>query len=249
MKAIYNRVSTDGQEFAQQMQCIYSYLKRIGEDCESMLHVEEKVSGSVKHTERKLYKLLQECESGSTIYISELSRLGRNMSDLFQIVTEATEKGITIIQCKDGTIIENNSIGGKALLFALSLAAEIELNNIRQRTKSGLDSRRRAGKAIGGTKELWGRKTGTDREKVMNDARIKSAQSRRIAAQNKPENKDFWNFMDDWQQIHGQVSDKTDWQAVSDKLNSRGKTTSTGLPFDKNRAKAMYVSMCKIYGK
>ena len=82
MKAIYNRVSTDGQEFTQQMQCIYSYLKRIGEDWESMLHVEEKVSGSVKHTERKLYKLLQECESGSTIYISELSRLGRNMSDL-----------------------------------------------------------------------------------------------------------------------------------------------------------------------
>lgn len=247
MKAIYNRVSTDGQEFAQQMQCIYSYLKRIGEDWESMLHVEEKVSGSVKHTERKLYKLLQECESGSTIYISELSRLGRNMSDLFQIVTKATEKGITIIQCKDGTIIENNSIGGKALLFALSLAAEIELNNIRQRTKAGLEAKRRQGKKIGGTKELWGKNTGTDREKVMDEARAKSAESRREAARNNPSNKAFREFMEDWQEIHGRIADATDWQAIADKLNARGKTTSSGLPFDKNRARAMYAKITKLY--
>ena len=247
MKRVYLRCSTDSQDFAQQMQCIYSYLKRIGENYELIPHVEEKISGSVKHTERKLYNLLQECEAGSTIYISELSRLGRNMSDLFQIVTEATEKGIKIIQCKDGTIIENNSIGGKALLFALSLAAEIELNNTRQRTKAGLDARRREGKSIGGTNDLWGKNTGSDREKALNNARIKSAQNRRIIAQNNPANKAFREFMEDWQQIHGTISKTTDWQAIADKLNSRGKTTSTGKPFDKNRARAMYASMCKIF--
>ena len=124
MKAIYFRCSTESQDFAQQNEVVTNYLSRIGEKGE-LLQVVEKVSGSVKHTERKLNELLKQCDKGSIIYISELSRLGRNMSDLFQIITEASEKEITIVQAKDGTIIENKSIGGKALLFALSLAAEI----------------------------------------------------------------------------------------------------------------------------
>lgn len=102
---------------------------------------------------------MDKCESGDIIYISELSRLSRSMSDLFELVTKICNKGkaeaekeekrtgekisygANIIQCKDGTSIENNSIGGKALLFALSLAAEIEVNNIRQRTRMGLAAR------------------------------------------------------------------------------------------------------------
>lgn len=64
------------------------------------------------------------------------------MSDLFQIVTTASDRGIKLVQCKDGSVIENESIGGKALLFALSLAAEIEVANIRQRTNMGLQARK-----------------------------------------------------------------------------------------------------------
>lgn len=139
----YLRVSSEAQDYAQQNNCLQQYFKRNG-IAPSMIEsiVVEKISGTVKHTERKLAKLLQSCKSGDTIYVSELSRLGRNMSDLYSIVTECCERQITIIQCKDGAIIENESIGGKALLFALSLAAEIEVANIRQRTKMGLDARR-----------------------------------------------------------------------------------------------------------
>jgi DNA invertase Pin-like site-specific DNA recombinase len=143
MEKIYFRCSTDSQLFLQQQESVFEHLRRIGRNPEEIEQVVEKVSGTVKHTERKLKALLDSCSRGDVIYISELSRLGRNMTDLFQIVTYACEHGITLIQCKDGTSIENTSIGGKALLFALSLAAEIEVENIRYRTKMGLDARRR----------------------------------------------------------------------------------------------------------
>ena len=139
---IYNRCSTERQVYLQQQECIHGYLKRAGIDPSTLEVTEEHISGTIKHTERKLYGLLMRCQAGDTIYVSELSRLGRNMSDLFQIVTTASDRGIKLVQCKDGSVIENESIGGKALLFALSLAAEIEVANIRQRTNMGLQARK-----------------------------------------------------------------------------------------------------------
>lgn len=141
---VYLRCSTDAQDFAQQQNCVYNYLAKIGVDPANIDQiVVEKISGTVNHTERKLATLIASCEPADTIYISELSRLGRNMTDLYNIINECCTNEVEVIQCKDGTRIENNSIGGKALLFALSLAAEIEVANIRQRTKMGLDARRK----------------------------------------------------------------------------------------------------------
>lgn len=104
--------------------------------------VVEKISGTVRHTERKLADLIARCESGDFIIVSELSRVSRSLSDLYSIVTECCDKGITLIQAKDGVQIENNTISGKAILFALGLAAEIEVMNIRQRTQMALDSKK-----------------------------------------------------------------------------------------------------------
>lgn len=139
-KYIYIRCSMEHQDYMQQMHTIHEYFARvgIGQDAISAIY-SEKAPGMAKHTDRKLSLLLDTCKRGDYIYISELSRLGRSMSDLFAIVTEACERGISIIQCKDGSAIENTSISGKALLFALGLAAEIEVANIRQRTRSALD--------------------------------------------------------------------------------------------------------------
>lgn len=139
----YLRVSSLAQDYDQQNHCINEYFAKVGIDPASIdSTVVEKISGTVKHTERKLAQLLEKCKEGDVIYVSEMSRLGRNMSDLFAIVTECCERGITLTQCKDGSQIENKSIGGKALLFALGLAAEIEVQNIRQRTVMGLDVRK-----------------------------------------------------------------------------------------------------------
>ena len=85
----------------QQKNCIENYLSRLNKNINNIQAIVEKVSGTVKHTERKLKELLDMCKDGDTIYVSELSRLGRNMSDLFVIGREASEKGDTIGQCKN----------------------------------------------------------------------------------------------------------------------------------------------------
>lgn len=160
---IYLRVSSEQQSFDQQHHCIYEYFKKVGIEPQSVsAQVVEKVSGTIKHTDRKLSSLIDRCKQGDVIFVSELSRISRTMSDLFAIVTECAEKGVTIIQCKDGSTIENESIGGKALLFALSLAAEIEVNNIRQRTNMGLDVRKKR-QAKG---EKWISNTGRDCDRL-----------------------------------------------------------------------------------
>ena len=247
MKYIYLRVSTEKQDYDQQRETVYNYLKRIGMN-EILPEVVEKKSGSIKHTERKLSGLLNICRKDDTIYISELSRLGRNMTDLFNIIQEASEKGVAIIQAKDGTTIENTSIGGKALLFALSLAAEIELQNIRQRTRAGLAARKSEGKEIGGTAELWGSKNGNkDRVSATKKAAAVSSINRREKARKNENNRLFWEFITDWMAIHGKITANTDFQPIADELNRRGKKTSTGLDFDKKRARAMYVSLKNIY--
>ena len=160
---IYLRVSSEQQSFDQQHHCIYEYFKKVGIEPQSVFdQVVEKVSGTIKHTDRKLSSLINRCKQGDVIFVSELSRISRTMSDLFAIVTECAEKGVTIIQCKDGSTIENESIGGKALLFALSLAAEIEVNNIRQRTNMGLDVRKKR-QAKG---ETWISNTGRECDRL-----------------------------------------------------------------------------------
>lgn len=245
MKAIYLRCSTDKQDFAQQSECIRQYLKRINETCD-LYTVQEKISGTVKHTKRKLNELLESCDKGSVIYVSELSRLGRSMSDLFQIVGYAGEKDITLIQCKDGTVIENKSIGGKALLFALSLAAEIEVENIRQRTKAGLAAKKARNEAIGGTDNLWGKNTGTNRETSLNEIRNESANKRKENAKANANNAFFWTFINQWIKDKGEPKNRKEWQDIAQKLNDLGQKTATGMQYNDIRAAAMYRKLKRL---
>lgn len=158
---IYTRCSTGGQEFNQQINTVDKYLKRSGIKKSETAIVSDVASGSKKHTERKLFEVIKKLKESTseekTIIVSELSRLGRNMGDVFNIVSTCSESGITLIQAKDGSIIESESTVGKTLLFALSLAAEIELANIRQRTKSGTESAKLRGIKSGRASENYGK--------------------------------------------------------------------------------------------
>lgn len=245
MKIIYARCSKDKQDFEQQKECISQFLKRIGETSD-IKEVVEKVSGTVEHTKRELNDVLKMCKDGDTIYISELSRLGRSMNDLFNIVSHCDKKGITIIQCKDGTIIENKSIGGKALLFALSLAAEIEVDNIRQRTKMGLAARKARGLQNGGTKELWGKNSSADRERTINQIQKQSASKRKMEAQKNENNRFFWAFISQWIIDKGEPTNGQIWADIASQLNSLNQRTATGMEYTASRAAAMYRKLKRI---
>lgn len=180
----------------------------------------------------ELRKAIERCKKeGATLIIAKTDRL-RNTLEALQILEEVGEENIFFCD------LPHTDKFTLTLFFSI---AEREALLISLRTKSALDAKRARGEKMGGACRV------TDCEPILREARTKSAQSRRETARNNPSNKAFREFMEDWQEIHGRITDATDWQAIADKLNARGKTTSSGLPFDKNRARAMYASMLKIY--
>lgn len=187
---IYTRVSTQQQDYAQQRNTIDTHLRnnRI-EQSEIDSELVEKITGVDEHTNRKFATLFGKCKEGDIIYFSELSRIGRNMADLNNIVHEACERGIILIQCKDGLQIEDKTIGGKAILFALSLAAEMEVSNLHQRVRSGvsvaISDIKKNGHRItkrGSIQTHWGNQKGCDLS-AAHEAAVRSKQDSKIAWQ------------------------------------------------------------------
>ena len=82
------------------------------------------------------------------IIYAELSRLGRNLFMIMEILNICMTK-----ECRVWTIKDNYRLGddiqSKVLAFAFGLSAEIERNLISQRTKESLARLKSEGKSIG----------------------------------------------------------------------------------------------------
>ena len=184
-KILLFRCSTGGQNFESQKTIMDGYFDRHGIDCSNFSVAEEYEHGDVSYHKRIIKEVITKSGSGSIIYVSELSRLSREFRDIYDIVNFCADKGIMIIQTKDGTQIENESIGGKAILFALGLAAGIELDNIRDRNRAGMDNYRENIKNGGHTTKSGKVRThmGNAKGCNMDKARESSHASRAISDQ------------------------------------------------------------------
>jgi DNA invertase Pin-like site-specific DNA recombinase len=110
--------------------------------------IEETISGAKAYNKRRLGLLLRKTRAGDTIICSELSRLGRNLFMIMEILSLSMQK-----QCRIWTIKEGYKLGddiqSKVLAFAFGLTAEIERKLIAQRTKEALARVRAEGKRLG----------------------------------------------------------------------------------------------------
>jgi len=110
--------------------------------------VAETISGTKKPAKRKLGNLLDCVQSGDTIICTELSRLGRSLMMILNVLQELLERGVKVIAIKEGYELGDN-IQSKVLAFAFGLSAEIERTLLSERTKQGLERARKEGKQIG----------------------------------------------------------------------------------------------------
>ena len=62
--------------------------------------VEEQISGKVSWKKRKIYPIIQDAQKDDVLIVSELSRLGRSMLEIMEILSIATEKQIKIYSVK-----------------------------------------------------------------------------------------------------------------------------------------------------
>ena len=142
----YIRVSSDKQTVENQRFDIERFCQAEGLKVDGW--IEETISGTRAYDKRELGKLLRRVEKGDLIVCAELSRLGRSLFMIMEILNLCLSK-----ECRVWTIKDNYRLGddiqSKVLAFAFGLSAEIERNLISQRTKEALARRKAEGKTLG----------------------------------------------------------------------------------------------------
>jgi len=111
--------------------------------------VEEKASGyKTGWKDRKVKKIIDDLQKGDRLIVPEMSRLGRSMLDILQLLSICKEKEIDVHAVK-GNWSLNGTIESKIIMTIYAMAAEIERDLISQRTKEGLRAARAKGKMLG----------------------------------------------------------------------------------------------------
>ena len=142
----YIRVSSDKQTVENQRFEINKFCEKSQLKIDDW--IEETISGTKNYTKRQLGNLLKKVHKDDIIICSELSRLGRNLFMIMEILNICMTK-----ECRVWTIKDNYRLGddiqSKVLAFAFGLSAEIERNLISQRTKEALARKKAEGVVLG----------------------------------------------------------------------------------------------------
>lgn len=156
----YIRVSSDKQTVENQRFEINNFCERNNLNIDSW--IEETISGTKSYNKRELGKLLKQVGKDDLVICTELSRLGRNLFMIMEILNICMTK-----ECKVWTIKDNYRLGddiqSKVLAFAFGLSAEIERNLISQRTKEALARKKAEGVVVGRPK---GKRTSPEKHKL-----------------------------------------------------------------------------------
>lgn len=156
----YIRVSSDKQTVENQRFEINNFCEK--QNLEINDWIEETISGTKNYSKRQLGLLLRKVSKDDIIICSELSRLGRNLFMIMEILNICMTK-----ECRVWTIKDNYRLGediqSKVLAFAFGLSAEIERNLISQRTKEALARKKAEGVVLGRPK---GRRSSPDKYKL-----------------------------------------------------------------------------------
>ena len=142
----YVRVSTDRQTVENQRFEIARFAARGGIRVDGW--IEETASGTISWSKRGLGRLLERVREGDLIVCAELSRLGRSLFMIMEILNFCLNRGCRVWSVKDGYRL-GDDIQSKVLAFAFGLSAEIERNLISQRTREALARKKAEGATLG----------------------------------------------------------------------------------------------------
>ena len=250
----YLRVSTDSQNLMQQQNAINEYIKYKGLTITDVV-TDEGVSGGVSYKDRHLYNLIQSLNEGDVIVVSEISRLGRSMSDLNKLVNEERKpRKIRLIIITMGLDLDCSNLKAidEMILFAFSFSAQVEKEMIQERTRNALEARKKKIVNEGGfysKKGKWCTKLGNDGTHTQ-AASIASAKKRQAVARENASNLAVYKYIRSWEKRNIALNKETPrkvYEELSDILNELGYTTPTGLEFNQLRLRAMWDKLKNLY--
>lgn len=119
-------------------------------DCDVLFSERQSGSNDDRPELAKAIRLAKELANQGkqvSLYIYKLDRLTRSMSKLGALIDEFNQHNIKLISLQEN--IETDSLTGRLLCIVLGYVAEIELDNIRMRTKAGLKKAKENGVILG----------------------------------------------------------------------------------------------------
>jgi DNA invertase Pin-like site-specific DNA recombinase len=146
----YLRVSTGGQDLAQQKLAIFDYARQHRLTVDTF--VEARASAGSSTQRAQLLALIETLQTGDRLMVSELSRLGRSLGQILQIVERLLQRGVRLVAMKEAIRFEGQqTLQTKAMIALFGLFAEVERDLIAERTREGLAAARAKG-ALGKSK-------------------------------------------------------------------------------------------------
>ena len=162
----YIRVSTDKQNVDSQELQIRKWADK--EDIKVDEFIKVTVSSRKTLAERRIEELIESIQKGDTLIVTELSRLGRSLSQVVRIIDELDVKGVKLHVLKENIHSseddDDNDLDKTIKVGLFAILAEVERKLISQRTKEGLAAARAAGKTLGARK-------GVKRKSKLDDSR------------------------------------------------------------------------------
>lgn len=151
----YARVSTTDQYPENQRQAMAA----AGYEPEPHRYFEERISGRIPASRRPVFaQLLHKLESGDSLVVLKLDRLGRDAQDILSTVRNLQEQRIKVILLDAGAG-DLGTATGQLWLTLLAAFAQFESDRLSERTREGMArSAKKPGRrpAIGTTEKVHG---------------------------------------------------------------------------------------------
>ena len=152
----YVRVSTGSQNLANQKLAILEHARQKHFAVDRFVEVQ--ASSRQGRNQRHTDELLDSLAAGDRLVVSELSRLGRSLGRVIQIVEELVKRKIRFTAIKESIHFEGEQdLQTKVMIALFGLFAEVERDLISERTKEGLAAARAKGRLLGRPKGALGK--------------------------------------------------------------------------------------------
>lgn len=142
----YIRISTDKQDLDKQRHLLLEYAQKNHLIIDEFIEVE--VSSRQDVRARRIDELQKKLQNGDMLLVAELSRLGREMLQVLNIINSLSARGVTITFVRQPELSTTGS-HGKLLLAIYSYFAESEREFISIRVKQGLAAAKAKGVKLG----------------------------------------------------------------------------------------------------
>lgn len=96
----------------------------------------EKISAKNITERRELQALLEFMREGDVVYINDLSRIARSLSDLNTIIEKFKEKKVSLISLKEN--IDTATANGRLMLNLIGAINQFERENLLERQREGI---------------------------------------------------------------------------------------------------------------